>query len=194
MPKPLVFVILDAGAAQLGLTCPEKSTLIALASHLNAKRNGTEVWPANARLADLTGLSESSVRRALQKLHALQLIKIRSDNGKSNTYTIDAGVIHSLADPCHSDTPKPADPCHTDTTTPVSLTGDPCHSDTRTAKEQPIRTAGLSNLGCSRILGVAENPEQRRMPLAGVVARAADAMRPDYQEQPTENKNKRRAG
>jgi len=51
--KPVLFLILDAPADWLGVTLTEKAVLVALASHLNARRNGTEVWPSLARLSAL---------------------------------------------------------------------------------------------------------------------------------------------
>lgn len=193
MARPLLFVLLDSPAEALSLTGQEKSVLVSLAGHLNHKRNGTEVWPSLSRLASLTGFSESTVRRALHKLHALELIKIRSDNGKSNTYTVNSEVIHRLADPFHSDRGQAADPCQADTPTPVTVTGDPCQADTRTAKATANLNSGRSSVGCSRNSAAAQNPAQRKLAVHGIVAGVADAMRADNQEQPREEKRKRRA-
>lgn len=189
--RPMIFVLLDAPAEALQLTGQEKAVLLALASHLNAKRNGTEVWPSLARLASLSGFSESTTRRALHKLDRDGLVKIRSDYGKSNTYTVNSEVIHSLADPFHTDRGQAGDPCHSDTPTPSTLTGDPCHTDTLTAKGTANLNSGLSPVGCSRNLTVKENPAQRKLAVHGMVAKAADAMTVQTDEQPTKEKLQR---
>lgn len=201
-PVPIAYVLLDTPAEVFATPKARgrpvdsgtvKYVLLELVSHVNARRNGTEVWPSIARLASLAGRGESTVRRALQVLEALELIKTRTDNGKSNAYTINVEVIRSLCDPRHGDRGQAADPCHGEGGTPVMVTGDPCHGDTRTAKEQPIRTAeGFSPFGCSKSSRLVDGDHQRKMALAGVVAGAAGRMRVNHAEQPKEEKPEER--
>jgi len=191
-PRALIFVILDASTDTLQLNGHQKAVLVSLASHLNPKRNGTEVWPSLARLVALTGFGESTVRRALQKLHAGGLIKIRSDTGKSNTYTVNAEVIQQLTDPCHTGRGQTADPCQADTPTPVTLTGDPCQADTLTTKEQPIVNTVPSPIGCSGVSDIKDGDHQRKLAVHGLVQSVAEKFTAVQQEQPTEEKTQRK--
>ena len=197
--KATIFDVLDTPAADLGLTGAEKAVLTAIASHLNPKRRGFEVWPSLARIADLSGFGVSTCQRAIKHLHVVELIKIQSDTGRANSYTVNAALLKSLANPGHSDRGIAPDPGHHDQGTPVTMTGDPGHCDHLTAKEQPIRTTERrSSLGCSRISPVGASSRQRQLAVHGLVASATDSVRVDAAEQPKEENpvwgSKRAAG
>ncbi len=190
--KPLIFVLLDAPADSLGLSAQDKSVLIALASHYNAKRSGTEVWPSLARLSGLTGLSERTVRRSLRNIESLELIKCRSKAGTSNLYTINAEIIRGLAHPGHSDRGNAKvmhNPGHSDRGTPVTLAAPPGHCGPLTANRRAKGKSPLPTVGCSSTSKVLEDPRQRKLPVHGVVAGAADRMRVDDAKQPKIEKN-----
>ena len=194
MSKPLIFVVIDTPAERLGLSVTEKAVLVSLTSHLNAKRNGSEVWPSVARLAALTGASISVARRCMRKLETLGFVKTRTDTGSSNVYSIIVDAIQSATDPGQIDRGNGADPGQIDRPTPVRSTGDPGQIDRRTTKEQPIRTdESFSPIGCSANLKLKDGDHQRKMALAGVVSKAAKRMRVDHDEQPTIEKARKEA-
>jgi len=174
------------GAAPLIL----KSVLIALVGHLNPRRNGTEVWPSVARLVELTGLGDSTIRRAIRQLEALHLIKIRSDSGRTSLYTINDPVIRGLANPCPGDRGAEANPVPGDRGTPFPGTGHPVPGDRRNSK----RTAkgnnkGISSISCSSPERLVDGPHQRKLAVLGLVAEAADRMRSPDREQQTGKKS-----
>ena len=183
--KPLIFVLLDTPAEQLGLNLTDKAVLQSLAGHLNTKRNGTEVWPSNERLAALTGGSVKTVRRAKHRLHQAQLIKIRRDSGKSDMCTINAELIRNLTDPSQIGRGKAVDPSQNGRGTPPKLALDPSQIGTRTAKGTTKLNSQDLTVGCSSTSKVLEDPRQRKLAVHGIVAGAAKRMRIDNAEQPT---------
>lgn len=97
--RPLAFVVGDLPAKALGMNMADKAVLRCLVDHLNRQRNGTEVWPSNARIAELTGAHPDTVKKSKVTLHELGLIKIRRDSGKSDLCTINESVIRELGNP-----------------------------------------------------------------------------------------------
>lgn len=182
--KPLIFVLLNTPAEALGINFTDKAVLQSLVSHVNANRNGTEVWPSNDRLASLTGASIDTIRRAKHRLHESGLIKIRPDSGKSDLCTINSELIHSLADPSQNARGKAADPSQNAGGTPSRMPGHPSQIATRTAKRTAKGNNQDSTFGCSSTSKVLENPKQRKLAVHGIVAGVADRMRADKAEQP----------
>lgn len=184
--KPLIFVVVDTPAEWFGLSCQEKAVLVSLVSHLNSKRNGTEVWPSLDRLARLAGLGERTVRRAMRQLEQLGIIKTRTDTGRSNVYSIHVEVIHRLAYPGQSGRGSDTDPGHSDRGTPARVAGPPGQSGRLTTKEQPTGTAErVSSFGCSGNPKVIDGPHQRKLAVHGLVASAVKPVSKHDQEQPT---------
>ena len=194
MNKPVIFVLLNTPADWLGLNANEKTTLVYLVSHLNAKRNGSEVWPAKDRLSRLSGLSTSSIQRSIRALEALGYIKTRTDSGKSNVYSINTDAIRAAAggvDPGHCEQGPPADPSQCEQGTPVSVTGDPGHCDPRTAKEQPKGTTeAVSPFSCSTNLKVGD-AHQRQLAVHGLISDAVKSVGHTEHEQPATEKRRR---
>lgn len=193
-PRPLIFVILDAPAEWLGVNLTDKAVLQALVGHLNHKRNGTEVWPSNERLASLTGGSHDTVSRAKTRLHEKGLIKIQRDRGKADLCTINTDMIRTLADPASQTIPdseqavdKSADHTqnaggrNTDPTqiaggTVRKLRGDPTQNAYRTSKRTTEVNHEDSSFGCSPISEMVGPPGQRELPVHAVVAGVAGKM------------------
>lgn len=172
---------MDAPVDTLGLTLIEKTVLCSLVSHLNAKRNGTEVWPSIDRLMRLTGASRSAVKRALRRFEDFEFIKTRTDTGRTNVYSINVDAIRRQSNPVHG---GPGQGDTRSTQNPPLVHGGP-----RTAKEQPNRTAnGFSSFGCSANLKVSDGDQQRKMAFLGMVDQAVEQMRPDGHEWPTVKK------
>lgn len=186
--KNLLFVLMDTPASRLGLNFTDKAVLQALVGHLNQKRNGTEVWPGNERLAELTGGSIDTIRRAKKRLHDSGLIRIRRDSGKSDVCSIDVDAIRALCDPLQNAKGQTADPSQIAGGTPSKLPGDPSQIATRIAKGTTNLNSQVPTVSHSAMLKVGDGPEQRKMPLAGIIAGAAERMRVSPQEQPTGEK------
>lgn len=193
-PRPLIFVILDAPAEWLGVNITDKAVLQALVGHLNHKRNGTEVWPSNERLASLTGGSHDTVSRAKTRLHEKGLIKIQRDRGKADLCTINTEMIRTLAHPASQTIPdseqavgKSADPTqnaggpNADPTqiavgTLRKLQGDPTQNAYRTSKRTTEVNHENSSFGCSPISEMVGGPGQRELAVHAVVAGVARKM------------------
>lgn len=185
MTRPLIFSLLDAPVDVLGLTLIEKAVLCSLVSHLNAKRNGTEVWPSIDRLMRLTGASRSAVKRAMRRFDELGLVKTRSDTGRTNVYSINVDAIRHRVDPVHGGLGRETDPVHGGLGTRSTENQGGVHRGPRTAKEQPIGTAnGFSSFGCSTNLKVSDGDQQRKIAFVSLVDQAVDGMRLDRPEQP----------
>lgn len=103
--------------------------LLAIADHANEEDR--TAWPSIGLLSRKTGLSESTVRRYIERLRRMKEITVKGIEGAPNRYTV-------RAYPCQPDTPVSVTPLAvSDTPTPViAVTGEGCHScDTRTIKE-----------------------------------------------------------
>lgn len=191
--RPLIFMVIDAPAAALGLTGPEKSVLVALISHLNQSRNGYLVWPSQQRLAAITGFGESTIRRVIRKLEQLELIKRQDSGARHNLYSVSREVIHSLCNTGQSERYYPSQNCvtgHSERSIPVRASGNTGQSERLTTKEQPNRTAdSFSPFGCSANPIVSDGDHQRKLAVHGVVAEAVERMRPTRPEQPTVKNN-----
>jgi len=123
----------DAVLADPDVGPTAKLVYIALARHL---RNGNrEVWPSIPRLADLTGLGDRTVSRALIALEAAALIVGKRSAGRSTRYGFnDPEDLETDANPCQPDRGNPCqvdggNPCQNGpgplpkvVTTPVNLT------------------------------------------------------------------------
>lgn len=187
--RPLAFVVGDLPAKKTGLNMADKAVLRCLVDHLNAKRNGTEVWPSNARIAELTGAHPDTVKKSKVTLHSLGLIKIRRDSGKSDLCTINEQAIRALLDPpgfsggAESDPPEKAGGYP-----PEKTGGTPPKNHPRTAKEQLSSNSCISPVSCSTDLKVQDGPHQRKLAVHGIVAGAAKDLRSPTQEQLTEKK------
>lgn len=187
---PLTFVVADwEPGPELGMTMADKAILRCLVDRLNRKRNGTEVWPSNAALARKALAHPDTVKKSKANLHAMGLIKIRRDSGKSDMVTINEDLIRALADPREkaggSETHPPE---KAGGYPPEKPGGTPPKNHPRTAKEQLIGNSNISPVSCSTKLKVQDGPHQRKLAVHGVVARAADTLRSPGQEQLTEKK------
>ena len=147
-----------ADVIRLKLDCHEKFVLLMLANYCDAE--GGSCFPSVGRLAADTGVSESSVRRALKRLRDYSgLIQITLGGGaKSNRYQLDTHLIAQLAagntpvrltevsvDPCQADTP----PLSGRQGTPVRLTPDPTNEPTiepAKKREAPARDLALGEI------------------------------------------------
>lgn len=77
---------LTAWAAEVrGLTPTQKLVLMMLAHCCNGSAGAAVCWPSQARLAELTGLSERSVRYALRELEARCLIQASAGQGRTSS-------------------------------------------------------------------------------------------------------------
>lgn len=186
--RPLIFAVIDAPASVLGVSAPEKSVLVALVSHLNSARNGVLVWPSQQRLAEMTGLGASTVRRVLVRLEALGLIKRQESGSRHNVYAVQREVIHDLCDTARSERYNPSqngDSARSERSIPLGASANTARSERLTTKEQPNRTAyEFDPFGCSANLKVSAGDQQRKMALVGLVDQAIDGMRPDTHEWP----------
>lgn len=193
-PKPLLYVLADAPADWLGINFTDKTVLQALASHLNSRRNGTEVWPSNDRLAALTGGSTDTIARSKRRLHKAGLVKLRRDRGKSDMVTVDVDEIRRRCHPpqiAEGTAPDTSDPPQNAEGTPRKMRRDPPQIADRTAKEPAKGNSkpDIPSLGCSADLKVGDGDHQRKMQLMGVVAEGARQALADAREQPTEEKD-----
>lgn len=190
--KSLLYRILDASAADLSLKSVDKFVLVTLAKHLNPQRNGALVWPSQARIVELTGASESSVRRSLARLEALAYIKRQRSERRNNIYAVQSDVILAVIDTGHTDR-LDADTGHTDRSIPVTLTGNTGHTDrlmvNRTAKGNTEGTIVSRSPGRKEC----KDEHQRSMALLGIVSQVADAMSTNNAERPKIEKPKKRA-
>lgn len=127
-----------------------KAVLHALADH--ADENG-RCWPSLGRIARFAGCSESTARRALQRVEALGIVRRDAREGQSDIYTLNTDW-----DPCHADTPvksegvsSSAPPLSACKGTPVNLQGEGCQPDTRTVKEPSKNRQGTTNERATRL-------------------------------------------
>lgn len=186
---PLTFVVADwEPGPELGMTMADKAILRCLVDRLNRKRNGTEVWPSNAALARKALAHPDTVKKSKANLHAMGLIKIRRDSGKSDMVTINEDLIRALADPREkaggSETHPPE---KAGGYPPEKAGGTPPKNHPRIAKEQPTgNNQELFPLGCSTEMKVQDGPHQRKLAVHGVVAEAAARLK--AAEQPREEK------
>lgn len=127
-----------------------KAVLHALADH--ADESG-KCWPSLARIARFAGCSESTARRALQRIEALGIVRREAREGQSDIFH-----LNSEWDPLQADTPVKsegvstgAEPLSTRHPTPVILQGDPCQADTRTVKEPPKNRQVTTNERATRL-------------------------------------------
>lgn len=127
-----------------------KAVLHALADH--ADEHG-RCWPSLARIARFAGCSESTARRALQRIEALGIVRRQAREGQSDIYELNTDW-----DPCQIDTPTKTEGVSPSTPplsgrhpTPVILQGDPCQDDTRTVKEPPKNRQGTTNERATRL-------------------------------------------
>lgn len=188
-PKPLTFLLADAGAEALGLTGTQFALLRALVDRYNAVKNGTEVWPSIAYLVRITGFNEKTVRRAKQALQKNEFIKVYSDFGKSDVCSINVDLIRDLADPSQKRQGSSADPSQNREGYPSqNRGGTPPNIGTRIAKGTAKPNNPVPTVGCSANLKVGDGPHQRKMALAGVVAGVSEQMRTVPHETPTEEK------
>ena len=186
-PKPIIFVIIDAPCNVLGVTAAEKSILTALASHYNAKRSGTEVWPSESRLAELSGLNTRTVRRGLHELQDLEFIKIRPRSGTSNVYSINVEIIRSIADPGHGvrgNVEVIHNPGHGVRTPPDMVSKDPGHGVRQTANRTAKGKSQVRTVSCSSTSKVTGDPKQRELAVLQNINAVAESKRIDYGEQP----------
>jgi hypothetical protein len=123
-----------ADVIRLKMDCHEKFVLLMLANYCDAE--GGSCFPSVSRLAGDTGMSESSVKRALRNLRDYSgLIQVTPGGGaKSNRYQLATALITQLgmAATQVSLTPVGVDPGQADPPprsqrppTPVTLTHDP---------------------------------------------------------------------
>jgi DNA-binding transcriptional ArsR family regulator len=69
----------------LKLRSTEKLVLLALADHAN---DAGSCWPSNARIMEMTGLSDGAVRGALRALKAAGVVRAEARRGTSNVYAL----------------------------------------------------------------------------------------------------------
>lgn len=189
--KPLIFAVIDAPADWLGLNLTEKAILVCLVSHLNSKRNGTEVWPSIDRLALLSGGSRSSIKRALRKFEDLGFIKTRTDSGRSNVYSVHVEVIHSYANPVHCGPGISTNPVHGEPGTRFMVNqGGFTVNPEQPKNSQQGTTEDLSPFGCSTNLKLRDGNHQRKLAVHGMIAGAVKSVSKPDQEQPTIDKSK----
>lgn len=191
-PKNLTFVLADIPASTLGLNLTDKAVLRCLVDHLNSKRNGTEVWPSNARIAELTGAHPETVGKSKLRLHENGFIKIRRDSGKSDMCTINVAMIRALADPPANTGGSAAHPPgNPGGYPPVNTGGTPPEIPPRREKEPLNRTRppDLFPFSGSATLKVGDGDQQRKLALLGIVTEASDRMRIDREEPPTKEKD-----
>ena len=184
----LVFRVLRASAESLGVTAPQKAVLVSYVQALNPKQNGTLAWPGLECVAAQTGYDEKTVRRAIERLCELDLIKLQQRTARHKIYSVNVGVINRLIDESGQKVQSVPDewaesPGRVDSVSPVSG-----HKVQLTANRTAKGTANLPPIGCSSNLKTGSDPVQRKMALAGIVAGAAESMRIPKQEQPTVEK------
>ena len=75
-------------AWELKLDPAEKLVLLKLADWVNEERDRAICWPSIAKLADLTNVSESTVKRAIRSLEAAGHITRELREGETTRYTV----------------------------------------------------------------------------------------------------------
>lgn len=91
------------------LTPAAKLVWMALAGHVG--RHGLAAWPSISRLAQRTGLSQPTVKRAVASLADVGLVEIERSPGESNHYRIrQPEVPQSPTNQYQNDTGQPAKP------------------------------------------------------------------------------------
>lgn len=135
---------------RLKMDCHQKFVLLMLANYCDAE--GGSCFPSVARLAADTGMSDSSVKRALRRLRDYSgLIQVTPGGGaRSNRYQLATALIAQLGasatqvtltqvktDPGQPDPPPRSDR----PPTPVTLTHDPIKEPTK----EPTTVGGATN-------------------------------------------------
>jgi hypothetical protein len=77
--------LLDWAMGVTGLSPAHKLLLVALAHCCNGKAGAATCWPSQAKLCELTGLSERAVRYGLRELEARHLIATKPGRGRTST-------------------------------------------------------------------------------------------------------------
>jgi hypothetical protein len=133
---------------QLPLTGPQKLVLICLVDHWNPK-NGTKVWPGVPRLADMTGFSESTVRRCLRELKDMGMVTIEEQPGSYNLYYLNIEMLQNMG--CQPDRGNglggvtlTSHPCHSDKAPLSERQGTPVTVNAEQSKEQSKGTGNLT--------------------------------------------------
>ena len=187
-PQLLIFRVIQARAAVLNCSAPDKSVLIQLVECLRPEANGTLVWPSQELIAEQTALGDRTVRRAIKQLCDQDLIKLQRTTGRHNVYSINIGLIHRLLETGHTGRSEKADRPHRPVRA-ATQAGQSGQSDLLTTYEQPRNTEEHFLFGCSKASKVLEDPKQRQLAVLAVVAGAAERMRVDSAEQPTIKKS-----
>jgi replicative superfamily II helicase len=99
MSRPLIFEVLKTPAKAFGINKSARAVLIQLCDCYNPERNGSEVWPSLATIAELTGMDIKTVRAGRLALEQAGYIKIYIDHGKPDVCRINADVIREVTDP-----------------------------------------------------------------------------------------------
>lgn len=130
-----------------GVELPDMAAKAALNGLANYADEQGVCWPSIPTLARGAGCSESTMRRAIQRLVDLQLLEREGRAGRSDMYRLLIGE-----NPCHGDTPSKLEPLSTCSEplstckgTPVTVTPHPCQPDTLTVKEPSVNRKGTVN-------------------------------------------------
>ncbi|MCG6307885.1 helix-turn-helix domain-containing protein [Vibrio alginolyticus] len=90
---------LKAEAISLGLSGIEKATLVHLSTFADGK---LQCFPSMKKLSQITGFSESAIKRAIKKLEGLDLItkkrRYSSSGPISNLYTLNTNALKDTPD------------------------------------------------------------------------------------------------
>lgn len=127
-----------------------KAVLHALADH--ADENGVS-WPSIDRIARWAGCSESTARRALQRVEQIGAVVREERPGRTDVYRLNFGW-----NPSQNDTPSKLTGVSTRSEgvsgrhpRGVRLTGEGCQPDTRTVKEPPVNRQEPSHERATRL-------------------------------------------
>ena len=131
MSYQLLNAVLEARRSDLSPA--ERHVLLVLAWRANAEM---ECWPSEETIMADTGLSKSTVQRALKRLMELGVITVIKSHRATNRYTL-AGV---MVTPEKSQ--DDADPVSQRHLPGVMVTPGRCHGDTPTSKEQVMNKKG----------------------------------------------------
>lgn len=189
MTRPLIFDLLKAPAAVLGVSLSEKAVLQCYVDELRPESNGTLVWPSQETIGERIGADARTVRRAVAGLVALDLIKLHRRTGKQNVYSVNVGLIHRLIETGQNDRSENRDRSKCPVR-PDKLTGQTGQIVRQSTEEPPTNPHRISTVGGSSALKARrEDPQQRRLAIFQTVEAAADRMRADRGEAPTIEKN-----
>lgn len=196
----LLFRLIKSPASALGIDGMQKIVLLNFVDALDPARNGTLSWPGAETIAERFDLHEKTVRRAINRLCAADLMKLHRRTGRKVIYAVNVGLINRLIEAglkVRSEKPdgtqSPVRPDRESGQLGLKVRSDRTQSPAKyqgSTNEVPTEEPTLSTVGPSASLKEQEDPVQRRLALHGLVRNAADDLRSPCQEGPTEEKAK----